>query len=386
MVLTGEYPPQPGGVSDYTARVVTELRRCGDDVHVWAPGVFSDASCERPGLTRLRDHFGRGGRGELSRALEGLPRNARLLVQYVPQAFGRKGMNVSFCVWVWRQARKRPVDVMFHEVATPWGRGLGWRAARKHVLALTTRIMAALVARRAANIYLSIPAWKQVLSGWVPAEAVRRAEWLPVPSTVPEVVDGGRAEVLRHDLLSTTGATLLVGHFGTFGGHIARGLQIALPEILRQPSVGVVLVGRGSVRFVEVVANTLPQSRERVIALGAVAPESVAEHLAACDCLVQPYMDGVSSRRTSLMAGLALGKPIVTMTGFLSEPIWKESNAVRLVDSFEEMPSAVSDLLGDPVERARLARAAADLYREHFGLERTIEKLRAGATTSHRKA
>ena len=36
-VLTGEYPPDPGGVSDYTRSVASALARAGDVVHVWTP-------------------------------------------------------------------------------------------------------------------------------------------------------------------------------------------------------------------------------------------------------------------------------------------------------------------------------------------------------------
>ncbi len=37
-LLTGEYPPQPGGVSDHTWQVSEGLARAGCAVHVWAPG------------------------------------------------------------------------------------------------------------------------------------------------------------------------------------------------------------------------------------------------------------------------------------------------------------------------------------------------------------
>ena len=36
-ILTGEYPPQPGGVSDYTRMVAEGLAAAGDEVVVWAP-------------------------------------------------------------------------------------------------------------------------------------------------------------------------------------------------------------------------------------------------------------------------------------------------------------------------------------------------------------
>ncbi len=46
--------------------------------------------------------------------------------------------------------------------------------------------------------------------------------------------------------------------------------------------------------------------------------------------MIQPYPDGISSRRTSAMAGLALGLPIVSTSGHLTETIWAEHAAVVL--------------------------------------------------------
>ena len=37
-LLTGEYPPQPGGVADYTQQLARALSESGKQVHVWAPG------------------------------------------------------------------------------------------------------------------------------------------------------------------------------------------------------------------------------------------------------------------------------------------------------------------------------------------------------------
>ena len=60
-------------------------------------------------------------------------------------------------------------------------------------------------------------------------------------------------------------------------------------------------------------------------ATGTLSPRALAEHVEACDLLVQPYPDGISSRRTSAMAGLALGVPVVTTTGHLTESLWAET-------------------------------------------------------------
>jgi len=47
--------------------------------------------------------------------------------------------------------------------------------------------------------------------------------------------------------------------------------------------------------------------------------------------LLQPYEDGVTTRRGSIIAALALGVPVVTTTGRMTEPLWRASAAVTLV-------------------------------------------------------
>ncbi|MFP2934740.1 glycosyltransferase, partial [Pyxidicoccus sp. 3LG] len=103
----------------------------------------------------------------------------------------------------------------------------------------------------------------------------------------------------------------------------------------------------------------------------------VAAHLAACDVLVQPYPDGVSARRTTAMAGLALGRPLVTNNGHLTEPMWRELGAVALVEgtSPEPLVAATERLLADAGARTTLGERAARVYRERFSLERTVEAL-----------
>ena len=48
-ILSGEYPPQPGGVSDYTAGLAEGLAKAGAEVHVWVPPASGDCAGRRGG-------------------------------------------------------------------------------------------------------------------------------------------------------------------------------------------------------------------------------------------------------------------------------------------------------------------------------------------------
>ena len=68
-ILTGEYPPQPGGVSDYTRLVARSLAEAGDEVHVYAPeSAETPADCGVH-LHHLSGQYGAKALAELDGAL-----------------------------------------------------------------------------------------------------------------------------------------------------------------------------------------------------------------------------------------------------------------------------------------------------------------------------
>jgi len=122
-----------------------------------------------------------------------------------------------------------------------------------------------------------------------------------------------------------------------------------------------------------------PDLADRVAGTGELPPVEVAAHLRACDLLLQPYPDGVSSRRTSVMAGLANRVPVVTNLGTLSESLWAASSGVAVVRGPDPaaLAAAVVEVFAlSPENRLALGARGAALYFSEFTLERTIERLR----------
>src|SRR4051812_23874195 len=113
-ILTGEYPPQLGGVSDYTRLVARHLAAAGHAVHVFtSAAAIAGVSPMDPGVSvhRLPDHFGRRGLRWLGEQLDHLPRPLRVLVQYVPHAYGHRAMNVRLPLWLRRHRKRFEIDV-----------------------------------------------------------------------------------------------------------------------------------------------------------------------------------------------------------------------------------------------------------------------------------
>ena len=372
-IISGEYPPQEGGVADYTRLVALGLVARGDRVHVWAPAVTDPELEDGVEVHRLPGRFS-------PRSLAGLGRGlaaagpGQILVQYVPQAFGMKGMNLPLCLWLFAR-RQTGITIMFHEVAL----ALAWQQSMRHnVIGVVNRAMAFVLTRAARRCFVGAAAWEPLLRPLAPAGAA--ISWLPVPSNVPIVDDPAGVRAVRKTLMVEGG--LVLGHFGTARETwIAEQLAAIVPPLLRErPDAAFLLVGRDSPDFRSRLLAAAPELHARMHASGPLAPADASRHLGACDLMLQPYADGVSTRRTSMMAALAHGRPVVTTSSIFTEPLWRQSGAVALVDTGDimAMRAALTHLMDDAGECARLGAAAGAIYRERFDIAHTITALREG--------
>ncbi|MDZ4685106.1 MAG: glycosyltransferase [Planctomycetaceae bacterium] len=364
-LITGEYPPGPGGVSDYTGLVAAGLAQRGCQVEVWCP-VLAGATSSVDGVTvhPLPHGFQMSGLWPLGRDLGRFPSPRMLLVQYVYNAYGCLGMNVPFCAWlVWRRVwHGDDVRVMFHEPFYSFGR----QRLRRNVLALVTHVMAGLLLIAGRTIYISVPAWEPLLRPWNLLR--RRMTWLPIPTTIPAAPP----------VETEADGPLVVGHFGTYGEQMRPGLLKLFTALLSQRSdIQFKLLGGGGKAFAAELGALVPAHAGRISAFDRLPDDVVAQEIRTCDVMLQYYPDGVSSRRTSVMACLANGVPVVTTTGWLSEPDWAESQAVSLApaDDVAAIVTTVARLLDDPAERVRLAVTGYEFYHEQFSLDRTFNVL-----------
>ena len=389
-ILTCEYPPGCGGVGDYTAQVAGGLAAAGDSVTVVCPpkpphvdhkgdhkGAHQAGHEAGVELVVLDDIYGRVGRRALDERLDRSP--STVLVQYVPTGFGLRGANIPWCRWLLERSRRQGTDVrvMFHEPYFEFT----WSPIRQNALAVAERVMARMLLRAAARVYLSTDAWRRYLAPHTVAGRPQELVTLPIPSAIPRCDRVSDISERRSQLLGSS-AVQLVGHFGTFGAGIAPMLEAALTQMLNGGSrISAVCVGSGSDQFVWALAETAPTLRGRVHGTGRVSPSDAALVLSACDLLLQPYPDGVTTRRTSIMAGLVNTRAIVTTTGHLTEPVWADTGAVALAAACDtaSFVASAQALLSKDDDRTALAARGEKAYRERFALSHTIRTLRGAS-------
>ncbi|MBY0503139.1 MAG: glycosyltransferase family 4 protein [Bryobacteraceae bacterium] len=379
ILITGAYPPDAGGLADYTAVLARELARTGDRVTVITGPLPMSALPVTPGveLVTLKNHFGQRGLVDLDQFLRTVKGPHQLVVQYVPQALGPrkrsrfKGLPLSFTRWLQRRAAAGapPVWTMFHEakILAPPGAGLALKG-----LSFATDRMLGWTARASSRIFVAMSAWEPHIRQHIPAS--QPVEYLPIPSNVATVVDlAARAET-RAALLNGH-ARSVVGHFGTFSSEV---LDLVEPFVRRSlqehPDRQILLVGDGSREFALRLGPT-----PNLTATGRMESSDVARHLSACDLMVQPFPDGASTRRGSIMAGLALGVPVVSNTGSASESIWRDAQAVALADDPAALEAVVDPLLAHPEQLQALGARGRSLYEQRFSLNHTLQVLRVAA-------
>ena len=374
-LLTPEYPPAIGGVGDYARQVAQGLAEAGDDAHVWCPGENGRESLA--GQVRVHRTLGTFSAEDLRRTDAGLnafPLPRRILVQWVPHGYGRRAMNLPFCLWLRRRAATGDrIELMVHE---PYLEFAGtWR---QKAAAAVHRVMTVVLLRAADRVWMSIPAWQPRLQPYALGRVVPFA-WLPIPSALDEPSFDA---VTRLRAALGADRARLIGHVGTYGSLVSTLLDALLPDLLRDvPDARLVLIGEKSGSYAAGFLDRHPELRDRIIATGFVEPAHIGTHVAACDVLIQPYPDGVSARRTTTMAGLFLGVPVVTTSGHLTEPFWERSQTVRLaeVGDWRAFNAHVLRLIAAPEERRRMSSDARRYYDEHFDVRHTISVLRSAA-------
>jgi glycosyltransferase involved in cell wall biosynthesis len=372
-IITGEYPPKWGGVSDYTYRVSQELGKDGDRVHVWSPA--SPMEIDHPETAEVHPlprGFGWQGLRDLDRQLRSYNGPRNILIQYVPHMYGWKSMNLAFCWWIFKQ-RKHNVFMMFHEVAFPFRSG---QRLRHHLLAIVHRMMAWVLLRSVRHSFTSTEPYMALLqtlgSGRTPISMLRICSNIPMDSYQSDGWPVHERDA-SHD-------RFIVGVFSNFSAQIKEALEPVIGALVGNPNIEVLLLGPGE-SFCQSLAKQYPQAADQIKTTGRLRPAKVGGHMRRCDALLQLYPDGASAARGTLIGAMASGVPVVTTSGPATDRLLLDSQAILFADgSPESIRSAVERLCENPALCKDLATRAQSLYRESFQPAVIVSRIRAAVS------
>jgi glycosyltransferase involved in cell wall biosynthesis len=350
LFVTGEYPPDIGGVGDYTASLRSALGSCG-----WSSEVVTRRQVPRWD----------------SRALGWFVRHAPprgvVHIQFQAGAFDLLG---DVCLLPMLLHRVRPhvrTVTTFHDTRVPY---LFPRAGRLRALAV--QLLA-----RSSDVVIAADAHDvQTLGGPSP-----RHVQVPIGSNVPCSPPGRYDRLAFRRQLGLEEDDLAIVYFGLLNA--SKGLDLLLGTFERLRSVRLqtqLLLLGGEVGASDPtdrltassVADRIARLGKDVLRPGWLPSENLSAHLLAGDVALLPYTDGASARRGSLLACAAHGLPIVSTLPAADEvePYVAAvaastddlSAAVLRVAADRERWQAASRLLAEQVSWPRIAARHVEVY------------------------
>ena len=363
-LISSALPPALDGIGDYTAHLAAQLaasvqvKVLTGRAHPWdaLPGVEVVSAFD----SKCPATF-----SALATRLAADPPDW-VLLQYNPFSYGRWGLNLRL-PQVLRSVRRggfgTKFALMVHEPFVPV---LDWKHA-----AMTTwqRWQLWQLGRSADVIFFSIEPWAYKSGRWFPGQPVR---CLPVGSNIPFVPTDRAA---ARAALEIDAETVVLGFFGT--AHNSRLLPWVRGAAQAAAAGGrktlVLYVGPDREVMCRVLAG-LPVRAE-----GALPGAEVSRRFAAMDIHLSPFVDGISTRRGSFLAGLQHGLATVGTHGYNTDAALRaqDGRAFLLTDarSPEAFDSEVLRLADDPTLRARLGAEAQSLYASRFAWDKIASTL-----------
>ncbi len=348
------------GVRDHARRLGDALAAEGVECSFWwldrAPGSF--------GATRKQL---RGWLREVHQALERDPPDA-ILLHYSVFSYSYKGLPVFVRPVFAALAGTAPVFVLLHEFAYPWFYG-GWRGA---LWAVTQRLATIEVMRASAGAIATVDVradWLRTRR-WLPSRPVLSA---PVFSNLPDPSAGVRPD---------PGAAV-VGLFGYSYQGAAVSLVVEALAAVRaaRPDARLLLLGAPGAHSPAGAAWRAAAERagfaDALLFTGPLPAQELSDALASSALLLFADTAGPSSRKTTLAASLAAGRPVVAVAGPMGWRRMIDGGAIRVAEpTVTGLSSAILDLLGDADAGDELGRAGRDFYEREMEISRTATAVR----------
>jgi glycosyltransferase involved in cell wall biosynthesis len=291
-------------------------------------------------------------------------RSDAVLLQYNPFSFGNRGIAPRLPPH-WRKA------------AASAGRAVV--VVHEPYVAATSPRFAALQALHKAQLHALLEAADAVVAP--SADAARRTggevRVIPVGSNLPD--RRGERRAGREELRVRPGEIVVATFGASDAGRSARAVRDAVRAIAAQ--VGPVLLlrlGRAP-EPLDDLGDTV-----RVVISGPLPAQRVASLLATADLFLAPHADGVTTRRTTLMAALQHGLPVAgTDTGRSDDVLVRSPAIARAPLDAATFAAVAAELAADRGRLEGMSMAARALYLEEFAwdviAERYLALLHEGA-------
>lgn len=388
-ILTSKYPPAAGGIGHHSAHLAYGLRKRNFEVHVWTTVLGKEEPLNKnsynndglkttyvdeDGVTvhRLVTSWNTENFDHLAELIS--EKGGTLLIQYKPTIFGGYWNSAldGFVGKLKSSGRLQAINLIIHEpFAIPQAsilRPRTWLAPAYQYVLLRNLL------KNSDNTYVTTNNWKRFLK---PFKLRENLVTLPVPSNIRNVAERQFSLNLRKAFASD--AKMIIGTYSSFKEYeMLEILDAVISKTLTaNPDWVWLLLGRQADKYCERLVQKYPAIADQIQTAGELDQNALSAHLQVADMMVQPYFQGVNTRRTSTMAALFHAMPVITSTGQKTESIWWETRCVRLVDWKEpsQYLEAIRTLSANENQRLQLSHAARLTYESCFSLEQNLRLL-----------
>jgi len=260
------------------------------------------------------------------------------------------------------RASGAPVIAFVHELAYPWrrhARGVFWAASQRAALLPLVRASDAVIVTTDQRL-----------------EWLRSRRWLPRRPLAVAPVFSNLPPPSRQVAPERT----LVGLFGyAYEGAAVALVLDALAELRRrgQPVVLELLGAPGPDTEIGELWRSGAREREVAGALsfsGRLGAQELSDEIARCAALICAATPGPTSRKGTLAASLASGRPVVALDGPLTWADLRERDAARVVaPDAAALAGELTRLLADTAERDALGARGREFHERRMAVARTAE-------------
>jgi glycosyltransferase involved in cell wall biosynthesis len=360
LMISPHYPPDASGVGDYVALLARHLTAIDARTTIATSRGHAETGDGRVTVLPVIDDWGWPSLPRLC-ALALAGRYDLVHIQYQNEMYRRSAAITALPLALRALSPRTPVVVTVHDYGTPWPRWLRARA----IAGPYGKAWFLVMLRAAARIILT-----NEQDEW---RFTRQRPHYPVPPSRYAVVPVGSnlPEPPAHESGDVVGG-LSVGYFGFVNP--AKGVETLLAAFaaVRRSHPAARLTMICALRDDDAYQATIRRKLKTLglsdgVTVTGELPDTVAAGaLACCALVVLPFRDGVSLRRTTLMAALTLGRPVISTRSVVPPEALRDGRDLALVPPGDApaLARAIVALLDDPEERARLGANAREAARE----------------------
>ena len=357
-LISGEFPPMPGGVGDFTRILAEHMLKQGHKVHVLsrAGSALASLPVDRVGgwgvrcLLEIRRWARRCGLDLVNLQFQTAAFDMSPFIHFLPDAIGL------------------PLVTTFHDLRHPYlfpkaGPLRDWMVIR--------------LARRSRGVIATNREDEDRL------RSAAACQMIPIGSSIKRSKLSALERAHYRRSLAADDNCLLLGHFGFVRPIKGVDYLIEALSSLRSGGSDVRLVfigarsnavdgGADSRYLLELDERIRRLGLEDVVqSTGFLPDDEVSAWFSAVDLIVLPYTDGASFRRSSLIAALHQGCAIITTEPATAEPAFAHGKNLWLARprSAESIENAILQLLSQP-EQVTALRQGAERLSQLFDWER----------------